>query len=121
MAYSYTWPAGLPQNPQSNFSESGGVLIIRSPMDAGPAKQRKRGNKPNVISVSFLMTNTQVSTFETFVKTTLKGTARFGFTHPRTLQILEVRIIPSGEGDLYNLSYAGPDRWDVTFSMEVLP
>ena len=60
MAVSYIWPLSLPQKPNTNYSESGGVLIIRSPTDAGPAKQRRRGNKPQVLSMNFDMTDAQV-------------------------------------------------------------
>ena len=83
MAYAYTWLGTLPQMPDTNYSETGGINIIRSPMDAGPAKQRKRGNKPQVLQLTYTMSNSQVIIFEDFVKNTLKGTARFGITHPR--------------------------------------
>lgn len=121
MAYAYTWPITLPQNPDTNYSESGGMNILRSPMDAGPAKQRKRGNKPQTMSVSFLMSTSQVTIFESFVKTTLNGTARFGFTSPKTGSVVEVRIVPSSDGALYNIAYVSPVRWSVQFQMEILP
>ncbi len=89
-------------------------------MDAGPAKQRKRSNKPQTLSVSFLMTTAQVAIFETFVKDTIKGTARFGFSHPRLGTVQEVRIIPS-DGQLYNINYLAPERWSVSMQMEILP
>jgi len=121
MATSYTWPSSLPQKPNVDFSESGGVLIIRSPMDSGPAKQRKIGNRPQVLNMSFDMTSTQVSTFETFVKSTISGTARFSFSHPRTEASLEVRIVPSGDGELYQLQYITYNAWKVVLKMEILP
>lgn len=121
MAYSYTWPAGLPQTVQKGYSESSGVLILRTPMDAGPAKMRKRGNKPQVLSVNFLMTTNQVEILDSFIKDTLQGTARFGFTHPRTGNVVEVRIIPSNDGNLFNISYTAPDYYNITLSLEVLP
>lgn len=121
MAYSYAWPGTLPQNPQDSYSETGGVLLLNTPMDAGPAKLRKRGNKPSVMSVNFNMTTAQVNTFELFVKDTLKGTARFGFTHPRTGSVVEVRIVPQGNGELYNIGYINNVYWSVSFQLEVLP
>lgn len=121
MAYSYVWPVSLPQVPQKGYTETGGVLVIRTPQDMGPAKMRKRGLKPQVLNLSFLMTKTQVATLETFVKTTISGTARFGFTHPRTGSVVEVRIVPQGDGEHYNLSYVAPDYYTVTMQFEVLP
>lgn len=121
MAYTYIWPVTLPQKPQTNFSETGGVLIIRTPTDAGPAKQRRRGNRPQQLSCSFNMTTAQLDTFETFVKDTLSGTTRFGFTHPRTNQVVEVRLIPQQDGQLYTIGYILEGFWTVSMQMEVLP
>lgn len=121
MAYSYVWPATLPENPQKGFSETGGVLILRTPMDAGPAKMRRRGEKPQVLAVSFIMTTAQVQILDSFIKDTIKGTARFGFKHPRTESIVEVRMVPQNEGSLYTSNYAAPGYWSVSLQLEVLP
>ncbi len=90
-------------------------------MDAGPAKQRKRGNKPQVMNLTFTMSTAQVETFETFIKTTLNGTARFGFTHPRLGTVAEVRVIPQNSGDMYTINYMNPTRWSVQLQLEILP
>jgi hypothetical protein len=119
--YSFVWPGTLPQTPNTDFTETGGVLILRSPVDAGPAKQRKRGNKPQVMQMSFTMSPAQIVIFENFVKVTLNGVSRFGFTHPRTGTVVEVRIVPQSSGDLYNISYINPVRYNVSLQMEVLP
>lgn len=121
MSYSYLWPSGLPQAPQKGYTESIGVLITRTAMDAGPAKQRKRGNRPQSMNVSFIMTDAQVAILETFVVQTIKGTARFGFTHPRTNTIVEVRIVPQTDGEMYSLTYIAPGFYTVALKLEVLP
>ena len=121
MAYAYIWPPSLPQVPQKGFTETGGALIMRTQMDAGVAKQRRRGLSPAQLNVSFILTTAQVDTLEDFVNNTIKGVARFGFTHPRTKAIEEVRIIPQGEGTLYNLAYLAPGYWTLTLQLEVLP
>lgn len=121
MAYSYVWPSTLPQNPQKGFSETGGVLILRTPMDAGPAKMRRRGAKPQTLAVSFVMTTDQVAILDNFIKDTIRGTARFGFKHPRTETMVEVRIVPQSEGALYTNNYAAPGYWSVSMQLEVLP
>lgn len=121
MAYAYVWPSTLPQTPQKGFSETGGVLILRTPMDAGPAKMRRRGPKPRTLNLSFLMTTEQVSILENFINNTIRGTARFGFTNPRTYAIEEVRIVPQSEGALYTSTYTAPGYWTVTMQFEVLP
>lgn len=121
MAYTYIWPLTLPQKPNTNYSESGGVLILRTSMDAGPAKMRKRGVRPSPLQLTFDMSTAQVEVLETFAKDTLQGTARFGFPHPRTGDIVEVRIIPQGDGGLFNIGYIMPERWSVSIQFEVLP
>lgn len=115
------WPLSLPQSPQKGFTETGGLLILRSPMDAGPAKQRKRGQRPQGLQVSFVMTTAQTQTFENFVKNTLQGTSRFEFTHPRLNTTVETRIVPQGEGQLYSMSYLAPEYWNVSLQLEILP
>lgn len=121
MAYAYIWPASLPQSPQKGFAETGGVLMLRTPMDSGPAKQRRRGQKPQVLQVSFIMTTAQTETLQEFIEDTLKGTARFGFTHPRLGTTVETRIVPQGESQLYSFTYLAPGYWTVSLQLEILP
>jgi phage-related protein len=120
MAYSYIWPTTLPQSPQKGFTEAGGVSVLSTNMDQGPAKRRYRGKSVNTMQVSFVMTTSQVDTLQTFIDSTLKGTARFGFTHPRTKQTVEVRVVPQSN-NLYNIAYLGPEYWTVNLQFEVLP
>jgi hypothetical protein len=90
-------------------------------MDAGPAKQRRRGVKSQTMQVSFIMTTAQVADLESFVEDTIRGTARFGFTHPRTKSIEEVRIVPQSGGDMYSITYLAPEYWTVSLQLEILP
>jgi hypothetical protein len=121
MAYAYIWPVTLPQKPNTNYSETNGVLILRTTMDAGPAKMRRRGSRPNTMQVTFEMSTAQVEILRAFTQDTLKGTARFGFTHPRTNQIVEVRIVPQQDGALFSVGYILPDYWTISLQLEVLP
>jgi hypothetical protein len=121
MAYSYVWPATLPQTPQKGYSETGGANILTTPMDAGIAKRRYRSKSPGILQVTFLMTTNEVANFESFVTSTLRGTARFGFTHPRLKTTVEVRIVPNGSSNLYTVTYSAPEYWTVSLQLEVLP
>lgn len=121
MAYTYVWPSSLPQNPQKGFTETGGNIVLRTPMDMGPAKMRYRGLSSNTLSLSFLMTSAQLIILENFIKNTTKGVARFGFPHPRLHSVVEARIVPQSGSTFYNLAYAAPEYWTVTMQMEVLP
>lgn len=121
MAVSYVWPVSLPQKPRQDYGEDFGVLVLRSPMDKGPAKQRRVGARPDVMRVSFYLTTAQVVTLRTFIADTLKGTARFGFPHPRTDVQVETRIVPQDGGKMFDLAYFAPDLWTVVLTLEILP
>lgn len=121
MAAAFTWPGSLPQRMNRDYSESGGVVMISSPTDTGPGKLRRRGNASNRLRCSCDMTKAQIATFEDFVKNTIKGTARFNFSHPRTELSIEVRFQPVSEGQLYTMSYIAPDLYQISFSLEVMP
>jgi hypothetical protein len=122
MTTSIYWPSQpFPQSPQKGFTESQGVNVIRSPMDTGPAKMRRRGARPSVLNVSFILTSAQATSLETFVKTTLLGTRRFNFLHPRTSSYVEVRIVPQSDSEFYKLTYIAPGYWQTDLIFEVLP
>lgn len=121
MAYAFEWPATLPKYPEKGFSESIGVLVLRTPMDAGPAKQRRRGARPNTMGVQYIMTTAQVETLTSFVIDSLDGTARFGYLHPRTKVMVEARIIPQQGGELFTTQYLAPGYWSISLQLEILP
>lgn len=121
MAYTYIWPTTLPQIPLSNYSETSGVQVIRTSPDLGPAKQRRRAQRPDTLSVQFNMSTAQCELLRAFVQDTLQGVTRFGFTHPRTLTVVEVRIIPESGGSMYTTSYLAPNYWQISMQLEVLP
>lgn len=118
-----SWPTAnnFPQVPQKGFTESVGVNVIRSQTDAGPAKQRFRSRKPSTMQLSFIMTTEQTTVLETFVRDTIRGTKRFNFLHPRLNTQVEVRIVPQGEGDFYQLQYLAPGYWQTSINFEILP
>jgi hypothetical protein len=118
-----TWPTAnnFPQVPQKGFTESIGVNVIRSNMDSGPPKQRRRGSRPNTMDLSFIMTTAQTTTLETFIKNTLQGVKRFSFTHPRTSATVEARIVPQSEGEFFRLQYLAPGYWQTSLKFEILP
>lgn len=122
------WPATLPKQPQKGYSESIGANIIRSPMDAGPAKQRRRSAKPAELDVSWILTTQQLADLDLFIETKIgNGVNRFKFPHPRISTYAtpstwkDVRIVPQNQGELYRLQYLAPGFWQVSSKLEVLP
>lgn len=124
-----SWPTDLPQSPQKGFTESVGISVIRSQTDAGPAKQRRRARRPNEMSLTFLMTTAQTQKLDAFIKNLptdpntpgISGTNRFTFTHPRLYTPVEVRIVPGGSGEFFNLQYVAPGYWSTSLKFEVMP
>ena len=117
------WPTAnnFPQSPQKGFSESVGVNVVRSPMDAGPAKQRRRAKRPSTMDLSFILTTAQTQTLESFIENDLEGVRRFGFLHPRLNTQVEVRIIPQSDGEFFRLQYLAPGYWQTSMKFEILP
>lgn len=120
MATPYTWPITLPQRVERGFTETIGVNVLRTPMDAGPAKLRRRSIRPDILNVSFLMTTAQVSVLEDFVLNTLQGVFRFTFIHPRKQVQVETRIVPTGDGQYFSVGYKAPEFWTVSLQLEII-
>jgi len=109
------WPSDLPNfATPSGYQESFGNNIIRSGMDLGPAKLRRRATAAvRVISFTQTLTSEQIQILESFYLTTLQhGSLPFTWTHPRTgIAIANVQfaeppsITPSGGGNYFEVSY----------------
>ncbi|HZJ62351.1 MAG TPA: hypothetical protein VFD36_02440 [Kofleriaceae bacterium] len=115
------WPASLPEIPLvAGFSESPPNTLIRTQMDAGPARVRPRytgGPRPMKAAIS--CTAAQVETFDVFLLTTLlQGSQKFDWVHPRTGIAKTFRfVIPPDP--TYVPEHK--DRWTVSFQLEVMP
>jgi|DEB19_MinimDraft_2_1074335.scaffolds.fasta_scaffold07070_3 hypothetical protein len=121
MAYTFIWPVTLPQKPRTDYSETKGVIVLRTSMDAGPAKMRRRGKRTDTMQVSYALSTAQVAILDAFITDSLKGTIRFGFPHPRTGAVIEVRIVPQQDGAMFSLGYILPELYSVSLELEVLP
>ena len=116
----YTWPVTLPSAPEKGYSETAGANIIRTQTDTGPAKMRRRSLSPSNLTVSYLLTDAQLTAFETFVTDTINYVKRFNYTHPRTHTTVEVRIVPQSNNS-YTIDYVAPGYWRIKLVLEVLP
>jgi len=86
-----SWPAPpFPQRPESDgYTEQTPEVILRSRMDIGPSKVRKRfsGGGLTRFTLSYQLDEalTQMTDFDTFFVTTVDlGSIVFTFPHPRT-------------------------------------
>ena len=81
------WPGSLPQAIRMDgYNEKAPDGVLRSPMDAGPGKQRRRTTSAaRPISGTIAVSSAQLDTFITFFNTTLlAGSLRFSWREPRS-------------------------------------
>jgi len=115
---SESWPGSLPERPLSEgFKKQKKPQFIRTDMDRGPAKVRRRSTfEPEIYLMSFLMTTAQLATFETWFDTNLLGgTARFDFTHPLDATTYEWRFM-----ETYQVSDKKAGNFEVQMRWEKL-
>lgn len=112
-----TWPAEFCPLINS-FQEQPPENTIRSTMDKGPAKVRRR-TTANVRPVSFNMflMNSQMDLMDSFYVTeTFSGADEFDFIHPRTKANVKARFTqPPSYGERSSVGY------QVSISLEILP
>ncbi len=114
------WPGTVPQFVlRENYSEDFGQNLLRSSMDTGPAKRRRRFTAvPKTLNVMMVMTSAELDIFETFYNTTLGGGAlSFTFTHPRTDVVESVAFVEP----VRDVTPEGASTYFLSMKLEVLP
>jgi hypothetical protein len=120
-----SWPGTLPPVPQiRGYEEKTPANVIRTEMEVGPAKVRRRttgGIRPH--KMLFNMTQAQVELFDEFLGAVLAdGALAFDYAHPRTGTTVRFRIIPPVTYTLERPATGGDAGvWWVSLDMEQLP
>lgn len=117
------WPLSLPVAPLvSGYQEALPDNTIRTNMDKGPAKVRRKGAAlPVVFKVKMTLTQSQRAELRTFLNsTTAQGALRFEWTHPDTGATIECRFVPS-RGGMIMFSAPRGEYQDASFSLEAMP
>lgn len=121
------WPLSLPQRlSTTGYQESMADNLIRTQMDVGPAKVRRRSSAgPRPLSGSLMMTNSQLETMLSWIKATLlDGSLTFYFPNPRpgADAMLLVRFAKDGLPSWTPAGFlSGELAWEVALRLEVLP
>lgn len=114
-----TWPISLQSKlNEDSFGLNPGDTTIRSDMDVGPAKVRRRMTKAtDTLTCSIDVTTGEYSTFMLFYDTTLNGGVnRFDFDHPITGVPTEFRF--AGPPQIRSI---GGGNFRVSMAWEILP
>ncbi|MDR2663078.1 MAG: hypothetical protein LBC31_08790 [Treponema sp.] len=92
---SIAWPAELPETLRlEGLSSEPADPVLRTDMDAGPAKTRLRYTRPAVkFSGTIIVDAAGLERLDYFYRITTRfGTLRFNFTNPHTLEPREYRF-----------------------------
>lgn len=116
-----SWPSNIPTFLVRGFSEQPGDGRLRTPMDAGPPKVRRRYTATVRKMRGTIQTDdTGLAAFETFLETTiLSGSIPFDWEHPRTGADIVCQI---GENyPSWSPANNAATRWDIELDLEILP
>ncbi len=117
------WPGGLPQNQFKGVADERQKGAIRTAMDAGPAKIRRRFSAVvRAINTSLMMTGTQRQTLNTFFITTLaEGSTPFTWTDPVDDTTQNFRFTAPPKFALQQGGTTGLRIWRADLMLEILP
>lgn len=111
---SISYPSGFPIMRLEGMQTERISSVVRTEMDAGPAKARQRYTvSSKYFSGSVILTSDQRTAFEYWYKNTLgNGVLRFNMTDPQTLDTNEFRFAEDyGEESVEGL-------WKITMKLE---
>lgn len=114
-----SWPGTLPDKVlKDGYDEMFSDNVVRTPMDVGPPKIRRRATSaPKIFTVNQMLTSAQVGYLDTFYYTTLyHGSLSFDWKHPRTAVAASVMRFRSPP----RVTTAGGDRFIATYELEIL-
>jgi hypothetical protein len=113
------WPTGFPASfLYDGSSERWAENIVRSSMEVGPAKVRRRSTAGvRRITLEQNLTKTQVATMQTYYETTCAhGSLSATIADPRTGSNIEVRFVTPP-----TIAVIGYEIYRIRYDFEVLP
>ena len=114
-----TWPDTLPDTPLlDGYSETRQQEFLRSEMDAGPAKQRRRFSAATYyFNVSYVLDESQLDDLNYFYTIDLYGgSLPFDWIHPRTGDEVQARFMSP-----ISFSVLSGQYYKLNLELEVLP
>lgn len=112
-----TWPAALPCPLAGTYNEAPPLNTIRSQMDVGPEKVRRR-TTANTAPISYTMSLTPANVtvlLDFYNQDTVSGSLPFDYTHPRTGAAVQARFVNVPQIRNQGIRYAG------SVELEIMP
>jgi hypothetical protein len=107
------WPTSIPVT-RRDYVETAPDRVIRSTMEIGPQKTRRRSSSAvRPVSFRLFLTDTQIQTLDEFFDT--NDALAFNFADPRTQTVKRARFV---EPPSYPLEQT---HWNVSVKLEYLP
>jgi hypothetical protein len=113
-----TWPNTLPKALIEGYAETPANNVLRTQMDVGPAKTRRRtfANVRN-LTINLLLSSAQWTALDNFYDVeTLSGSLPFDMPHPRTNVTGNFRFVSPPQ-----LSALSSNYFKIAVSLEQLP
>lgn len=120
---SATWPSALPLPLLEGYELKPKSGVVRTPMEAGPARQRRRFRRtPTMIPQSWLMTRSEFGLFELWFSDAIDGGAAW-FDGPAAngtgLPTVQLQFVGGADREPYTAKPVGGGLWRVTATLEV--
>jgi len=108
-----TWPATVPVH-RSGYSETPPSRVIRSDMDVGPAKVRRRSSSAvRQATLKLLLTPDQIQDLDDFYLA--NDASAFDFVNPRTGETVQARFVDTPPYEVNETMF------NVGIELEILP
>lgn len=126
------WPASLPQNQFLNLTDQRQDARVRTKMDAGPAKMRRRFTAAvRTVVAPILLDGTQRQAFDSFwINDTQEGSLSFSWSDPATDANVNFRFVAppawklevgGAPGVPAGSATSGARLWRAHLHLEILP
>ncbi len=114
-----TWPGSLPGPMKEPFNEALDDTVIRTSMDTGPTKRRRRYTaRKDMLNLVYRLDLTQLAIFRTFYGTTINdGLTEYDMEHPVTEATITVAIM----SPVKFVNVGASDIYEIAFSVEIQP
>jgi len=120
---SESWPASLPQDAFVSLNVKKQDGRIRTQMDAGPPKMRRKYTAVReIVNHSMIMDGADKKTLDNFWENNLNGgVERFDWSDPTTDNTVEFRFVEPYGAKLLSGGDSDSRQWEISMTLEIMP